>query len=87
MRQQFPGFAGTRQAVHGELVDLASVHAEFARDRVAKAPFGVMILHRDNDVAGLFRGGLDRVLSKRLDAVGVNDRDADAFGFQRVGGL
>ena len=56
--QQFLRFAGTRQAVHGQLVDFDAVRAEFARDRVAQAAFGIMIFHRDDGVAGLLRGGL-----------------------------
>ena len=81
------GFAGTGQRRYGKLVDFDSVRAEFARHRVAQAAFQVMIFDRDDGVAGLLRGRLDDILAERLDAVGVNDRDADAFGFQRLGGL
>ena len=33
------------------------------------------------------RGGENFFFAERLDAVSVNDRDVDAFGFQRVGGF
>ena len=81
------GLAGTRQAVHGQLVDFDAVRAEFARDRVAQAAFGIMVFHGDDGVVRLFRGGQNHVLAQRLDAVSVNDRDADAFVLQRVGGF
>ena len=72
---------------HRQLVDFDPVGAELACHRVAQAAFGVMVFHRHHEVLGLLRGGLDHVFAQRLDAVGVNDRDADALGLQRVGGL
>ena len=76
-----------RAGRHGQFVDLDAFNAEFAGNRVTQAAFGIMVFHGDDRVVGLFRRGLDHLLRQRLDAVGVNHGDADAFVLKGVGGL
>ncbi len=46
-----------------------------------------MIFDGYDEVVGLLGCGADDLFGQRLNAVGINDGDADALILQRIGGL
>ena len=76
--------AGTRQAVHRELVNLHAFARKFARHRVAEAAFGIMIFHRDDGVICIFRRRENFFFAERLDAVSIHDGNVNSFRLQNV---